>query len=52
MSDAVRSETESKKSGGNRFQALLIGIIVLGLVGLIAYQTFGCAGCYGASWIQ
>ncbi len=51
MSDTVRNDSNQaapeKKSGANMLQILLIGAAVLAVAGLIAYQMFGCASCYG-----
>jgi hypothetical protein len=61
MTNAVESERDTvtdhvaplaEKSGESGFQNFLVGIVVLGLLGLVAYQLIGCAACYGASWIQ
>jgi hypothetical protein len=54
MTEAVKNETtrETKGAGGFNTNILLIGAIVLGLAGLVAYQLLGCASCYGASWLQ
>jgi len=51
MSDTVQSKNgghapEAERSGTNIAQYLLIGAAVLGFAALIAYQVFGCAGCY------
>ena len=51
MSDAVqnrhevadRPSTEEKKSSLNYY---VIGAVVLAMAALLAYQMFGCAGCY------
>jgi len=40
---ADRPSTEEKKGGINYY---VIGAIVLAMAALLAYQTFGCAGCY------
>ena len=54
MTEAVKNETtrETKSPGSFNTNILLIGAIVLGLAGLVAYQLLGCASCYGASWLQ
>ena len=49
VTDRVAPLTKSRESG---FQYFLVGIVVLGLLGLVAYQVMGCSACYGASWIQ
>jgi hypothetical protein len=52
MTDLVKDESNTKQSSSNGFSGLLIGLVVIAIVALIAYQTLGCAGCYGASWIK
>ena len=51
MSDAIdkdnRPAEETKKSGTNPIQVLLIGGAILAVAALLAYQIFGCSGCYG-----
>jgi hypothetical protein len=51
MSDIVRDDrsatdrlpTEEKNSSVNYY---VIGAVVLAMLALLAYQTFGCADCY------
>jgi hypothetical protein len=50
VTDRVAPLTEKSRESG--FQYFLVGIVVLGLLGLVAYQVMGCSACYGASWIQ
>ncbi len=46
MSDIVHTShpsTDEKKSGMNFY---VLGAVVLAMAALLAYQMFGCAGCY------
>ena len=49
MSDAVQNEGNAapEKSGPRPVQIILIGAAALAFAALIAYQIFGCTGCYG-----
>ena len=60
MTNAVENERDIvtdraappiEKSSESSFQYFLVGIVVLGLLALVAYQIMGCSACYGASWI-
>ena len=42
----------AQKSNKSALQLFLIGIVIVGFAVLVAYQIFGCSGCYGASWIR
>lgn len=55
MANAVKSKSDVAKSdpaprmetsGTSVGQMILIGLVILGVAALIAYQFFGCAGCY------
>jgi len=46
MSDIVHTShpsTDEKKSGMNFY---VLGAVVLAMAALLAYQMFGCTGCY------
>jgi hypothetical protein len=60
MANAAENERDSvtdrtalpiEKSSESGFQYFLVGIVVLGLLALVAYQIIGCSASYGASWI-
>ena len=55
MTNAVDNRTDLAKSHpaplmersrASGFQIYLIGIIVLGVMAIAAYQFFGCSGCF------
>ena len=35
-----------EKSGMSTAEVVVIAIVVLGVAALVAYQLFGCSGCY------
>ncbi len=45
-----KTDNMPQQSGGGTMQIILIGIVVLAVAALIAYQFLGCAGCYGARY--
>jgi hypothetical protein len=49
MTNAVENENvgASEKSGTSTVQTVLIGLGILAVAALLAYQIFGCTGCYG-----
>jgi hypothetical protein len=56
MRNAVENETDfakadagpqMEKSGTSATQMILIGLGILAVAALLAYQFFGCATCYG-----
>ena len=42
-----RADPVKKESSDSGLNPYLIGLMILGVAALIAYQFFGCAGCYG-----
>ncbi len=39
-----------QESGYSAMQTVLIGVLVLAVAAMIAYQFLGCAGCYGVGY--